>query len=193
VESRTNNGCGPATGCNYPRPLAGQRAFGLLAEVVSAQSSPPVPAEPPKAKIMTPQNYRVPAGPAQTVDHHRQPFLRVLTVRWNVQSQFAAETTVIHVRQFQRDQPQTHSAFPGCSKHRGQTRINVRLKIGWFDQALAHLILPHVVVSHFDRKRADAAPFLADFGKQIVRHSPERGFNISLVRQIAPKGFLLAK
>ena len=74
-----------------------------------------------------------------------------------------------------------------------QTAVHVGFEVGRLDQAFARLILRHVVVADFDGQCADAPTFFAHFGEQVVRHVPQSGVDIFLVRQVGGKSFLLAE
>jgi len=116
--------------------------FWTSADGVSAQPSPPVPAEPPVGEnhgLVELQNGRrpganrqlpLPAVPAHPAGAPGRP------------GPVRCENN--------RHRPSTISATPGAglpavpsgTKHGTQSGIDVRFKIGWLDQALAHLILP---------------------------------------------------
>lgn len=140
---------------------------------------------------MAAKHHRVPARVTQLIDHFGQPALRVALLRGPVEGELHPEDPLVHIRQLQGHQPQADATLPGLAHQDSQPAIHVGLQVGGLGQALAALVLIHVVVAHLDRQRADALAVGADLGHQLVRHPTQRRLEKSLVGLVLGKGLLL--
>ena len=84
----------------------------------------------------------------------------------SVQGQAAPETALIDIGQLERDQPEAHTAFPCLAQEQNHPGIDFRFQVRRLSQALARLLLVHVVVAHLDREGADAFAVRAHLGHE---------------------------
>ena len=74
-----------------------------------------------------------------------------------------------------------------------QAAIHIGFEISRLNETFVHLVFRHVVVADSHRQCSDAATFLAHFCEQVVRHVPQRGLDVFLVRHVRRESFLLAE
>src|SRR5437764_2898685 len=105
---------------------------------------------------MTAKQSRAAKFLAQLINRVGEALLSQVLASGGVKAERAAEPAGINITELERDQAEADPALPGFAEQGRGQGINVSFQIGRFAQALARLLLVHVVVAHFDGQTANA-------------------------------------